>query len=111
MLTAMYTQTVRETLTTPEVARATGITYRQLDYWLRNKVIPHNWVDNAHEGSGSHRRWSPEAIAPLRVAGRISRALPTGTNLSSADMKKVLAHWDTGRLEFGDGITLTWTPE
>jgi len=108
MLTRMYTQTERG-LSSTEMTRLTGLTYRQLDYWIRNGVIPAHWVDNPHGGSGHHRHWNPDAVRPLQVAGRITRALPRGTNLSSADMKRVLRNWTDGHLDFGDGIHLTWT--
>ena len=105
----MYTNTVGH-LSSTEVTRITGITYRQLDYWVRNGVIPPDWVDDPSAGSGRARRWHPEAIPALQVAGRISRALPRGTNLSSGDMKRVLANWNRGYITFDDGIALSWTP-
>ena len=110
MLTAMYTQTEEVTLSTPEMSTLTGLTYRQLDYWIRNRVIPANWItDNAQPGSGHHRRWRTEAIEPLIVAARITRQLGKGTNLSSADMARVIRNHTDNYLDFGGGIRLTWT--
>lgn len=110
MLTAMYTQTEEVTLSTPEMSTLTGLTYRQLDYWVRNRVIPSYWIlgDNL-PGSGRQRRWRSEAIEPLIVAARINRQLGRGTNLSSADMARVVRNYKDGYLDFGGGIRLTWT--
>lgn len=108
MLTAMYTQTVEGTLTTPEVARATGLSYRQLDYWVRHKVIPWEWVDNAVGGSGSHRRWHPDAVEPLQVVGRIANVMPRGMNLSASVVNRILRNHTAGGIHLGDNIHLTW---
>ena len=108
MLTPMYTQTVEGTFTTPEVARLTGLTYRQLDYWVRHKVVPHDWVTNPAGGSGSHRRWHPDAIEPLQVVGRIVDALPRGMNLSAWATARILRDHHSRRLDLPNGVALTW---
>src|SRR5262245_55114017 len=48
--------------TSHEAAKEAGITYRQLDYWVRQ-----GYVVSAREarGSGSQRKWSDEDIARL----------------------------------------------
>lgn len=49
--------TAIDTLSSYEVARAAGITYRQLDYWLRRRVIK---IDGLPQGSGMDRRFTRE---------------------------------------------------
>jgi DNA-binding transcriptional MerR regulator len=60
-----------DTLSSHEVCRLTGVTYRQLDYWVRTGLVqPH---EQAH-GSGSRRRWTDvdiERVRRLRVAARL----------------------------------------
>jgi len=66
-----------------EAARAAGITYRQLDYWVRCDVIappaltdtwgtPHNG-SRRHPGSGHHRRFTGRQVAILAACGQLAR--------------------------------------
>jgi predicted RNase H-like HicB family nuclease len=48
-----------------------GISYRQLDYWVRQLAIAP--AQPAH-GSGSARRWSPLQLVQLRVMSELRRA-------------------------------------
>jgi DNA-binding transcriptional MerR regulator len=61
-----------DTLSSVEVCRLTGVTYRQLDYWVRTGlVLPHTCA----RGSGTHRRWSDadlERVRRLKVAARLA---------------------------------------
>lgn len=47
--------------TTGEVARRTGATFRQLDYWDRAGILCASIA--GADGSGSERRWSDEDVA------------------------------------------------
>jgi DNA-binding transcriptional MerR regulator len=61
-----------DTLSSIEVCRLTGVTYRQLDYWVRRDLV--RPVIEAR-GSGSHRRWSPDdvdRVRRLKLAGRLA---------------------------------------
>lgn len=51
-------------LTTPQVMRLTGISYRRLDYWRRQ-----GWItgEPEHMGSGFPRRWTPQDIERATV--------------------------------------------
>lgn len=52
-----------EYLSSTEIAKAAGVTYRQLDYWARRGyIIPYN--DSF--GSGDPRLWALEQIEELR---------------------------------------------
>lgn len=54
---------------TLEVAAATGLSYRALDYWIRNNVIRPSVAGAS--GSGSRREFSEMDIAVLRAVGRV----------------------------------------
>ena len=62
----------QELFTSNEVAQAAGVTYRQLDYWLRTGWL--NIDGNAH-GSGSRREFTrAEALALVRMVQRYTAA-------------------------------------
>ncbi|TDD31338.1 MerR family transcriptional regulator [Actinomadura sp. KC06] len=60
----------------PTACAAAGITYRQLDYWARTKLVEPS-VRSAH-GSGSQRLYSFRDILVLKV---VKRLLDTGVSL------------------------------
>ncbi|QFG26657.1 MerR family transcriptional regulator [Actinomadura sp. WMMB 499] len=60
----------------PTACSAAGITYRQLDYWARTKLVEPS-VRPAH-GSGSQRLYSFRDILVLKV---VKRLLDTGVSL------------------------------
>jgi DNA-binding transcriptional MerR regulator len=60
----------------PTACSAAGITYRQLDYWARTKLVEPS-VRPAH-GSGSQRLYSFRDILTLKV---VKRLLDTGVSL------------------------------
>jgi len=101
----MYTRNGGDTLTSTQLCTEAGITYRQLDYWLRNGVIPSSYVTDT-TGSGHHRQWDPDVIAPLRVIGQVSAAV----QLSCAQYADIFVIHDHGSYELAPGVTLTWTP-
>ncbi len=58
------------------VMRSAGITYRQLDYWSREKIVVPSIADAS--GSGSQRRWSFTDILELKL---IKKLMDTGVSL------------------------------
>lgn len=60
----MMTATMEHTYSSAEVCGMVGISYRQLDYWLRCGKLH---IDNDAEGSGSRRRWTGPDIEALRL--------------------------------------------
>lgn len=71
-------------LTTDELARLVGATYRQVDYWVRHGYLT---PDRAQPGSGVARIWTPE---DLRVAGVVAQLRRMG---AAADAVKAAARW------------------
>jgi hypothetical protein len=59
-----------------DVARATGLTFRQLDYWARTNFVRPS-LEDAH-GSGSWRRYSDDDVL---VLCRVKRLLDIGVSL------------------------------
>lgn len=62
----------------PAVQQATGVTYRQLDYWARTALVEPSIRDAA--GSGSQRLYSFTDIVAVRV---IKRLLDAGVSLQN----------------------------
>jgi len=73
----------------PQVCNIVGITYRQLDYWARTKLLRPSLAE-AH-GSGSQRLYSFGDIVQLRV---VKRLLDAGMSL-----KKIRSAMDILRAE------------
>lgn len=69
----------------PTACAAAGITYRQLDYWARTKLVEPS-VRSAH-GSGSQRLYSFRDILVLKV---VKRLLDTGVSLQQ--IRTAVAH-------------------
>lgn len=60
----------RRDMTSVQVCRDIGITYRMLDYWCRTGIAG----DDPAQGSGSSRRFDAEAIERLRFAAAMTHA-------------------------------------
>lgn len=86
-------------ISSQELAVAAGVSYRQLDYWVRQGLITPT-VDS--HGSGSRRAWDPELIPRVKLLGTVSRLL-NDTML----FEKVVNAYESGQIE-RDGVTLQW---
>jgi len=62
----------------PDVCRIVGISYRQLDYWARTKLVEPSI--RAAAGSGTQRLYSFKDILVLKV---VKRLLDTGVSLQN----------------------------
>ena len=60
------TDSSERTYTAPEVVALTGISYRQLDYWVRVGFLPDSRPDRQHR-SGHHRCWTLDEIEVIRL--------------------------------------------
>lgn len=69
----------------PQVCKIIGITYRQLDYWTRTKLISASLVEGA--GSGSRRMYGYRDLLELKV---IKRLLEAGISLKA--IRKALGY-------------------
>lgn len=86
-------------MTTEEVAAAAGISYRQLDHWVRRGLID----GPEAKGSGRAREWTAQQAAVAIMTGR----------LVNAGIEVAAASWLTGplltdgRAKIGDGLWLS----
>ena len=102
----MYTNT--KDLSSTQVCDATRVSYRQLDYWLNNGVIPAYHVQlPSGRGSGHHRRWSPDVLAPLTVLHYVTAAFPMP--LDTTILADIYIKWSRGVLHLTDDVAITWT--
>ena len=62
------------TWTTPDAARASGTSYRRLDYWSRLGILKASHGEA--RGSGSSRRWSTTDVFIAAVLGHLSDGRP-----------------------------------
>lgn len=53
-----------------EVAKLAGITYRQLDWWVRQEHIHAEW-EKGTGGSGYHRIFSPEEVRVVMITAKL----------------------------------------
>jgi DNA-binding transcriptional MerR regulator len=79
-----------------------GITYRQLDTWVRKGLVPGAVVT---PGQGRHRVFSPEGERRVVTLGRLTRA---GFTLAKAVEIAPRMEDDRGAHLLHDGITITW---
>ncbi len=102
------------TLSSTEACEAAGITYRQLDYWCRKRVI---FPARRAHGSGTRRAWTPESVEALRVLGLVASTFGTasefgghGAHLSSEVLAQVYdaAMMGEKSVELPTGVTLSW---
>ena len=90
----------------PTACAAAGITYRQLDYWARTKLVEPS-VRSA-QGSGSQRLYSFRDVLVLKV---VKRLLDTGVSLQN--IRKAVDHLRNRGIKdlanvtlFSDGATV-----
>lgn len=73
---AVVRSEVEEGFRGPQVCNIVGITYRQLDYWARTKLVPPSI--RPAQGSGSQRLYSFADLVDLKL---IKKLLETGVSL------------------------------
>ena len=101
------------TVSTPDAARAAGLTYRQIWYWIALKAIVPQYGTG---GSGNPYRFTKTQAGHLVQIGHLYRLLEKlGANGPSTDLiRKVwTALEDTGTYRYTDGplvIELPWPP-
>lgn len=97
-----------EAVSSPEAADLAGITYRQLDYWVRTNVV--RPVVRA-AGPGSRRLIRREDIPRLRLLGRLQRQLgEQGGGVTAPLARRLMRDYTRGVMHF-DGFTLLWRVE
>ncbi len=89
----------------PQVCKIVGISYRQLDYWARTKLVPPSI--RPAQGSGSQRLYSFNDLVDLKL---IKNLLETGVSLQrvreAIDYLHALGHDLTGVTIASDGASV-----
>lgn len=70
---------VLDLLSSAQACEAAGISYRQLDYWIRRGVLGVDRTDELSRGSGTARRFTQAEVDRLQVLGRLSGLLQSMT--------------------------------
>lgn len=101
-------------LSSYDVCRAAGITFRQLDYWVRTGLLTPS-VRNPG-GSGCPRRWSEADVYRARVIGLLMRWSAYGPGAGTKIARRV--SWEladmpagSGYLVIGAGGSLAWASD
>ena len=87
-------------ITTGELARASGLSRRQIDYWIRRGVLTPAVTGT---NSGFAHEWRPEQIAGARALSRI--IMPIGTDIAALVVRAVEAGEDRA-IEVQPGIVI-----
>lgn len=96
------------TVSVMEAAELTGSTFRQLDYWIRDGIIP---ATGADRGSGS-RRWIDSSLLPaIKMASTFSNAC--GGFVPLAVLRRIVDSSATGGgfCELTAGVFIVWGGE
>lgn len=89
-----------------ELAKRTGATKRQIDYWCSNDVIE---MLNGNNGTGHHRRFDEEIVKRVKVLVDVSRKFNRYVRVDI--FKLIYEHYEKGEVDLGDGIVLCWECE
>lgn len=92
----------------PELARRTGASYRQIDYWCRKDVICP--VGDARPGSGQNRRFPVTDVPRVKVLAEVSKVFNT-KGIGSDNLRKIYQHYPLGSVALSDTITISWRVE
>lgn len=93
-----------------QFAREVGLTFRVLDYWVRNDVFRPT-VEAT--GSGTRRMYSPALVPKLRTLRRVSAALSIQMGVSTVLLAEVFDAMERGEdsIDLSYGVILSWEPE
>ena len=97
-----------KTISGPELARRTGASYRQIDYWCRNGVICP--LGEATPGSGRNRQFKESEVKRVRVLADISKVFGY-KGIKAEHLKKIYRNYNRGRVNIGHGIIISWEVE
>lgn len=92
----------------PELAKRSGASYRQIDYWCRNGVI--SPVGDTHPGSGHPRRFKESDVKRVKVLADISNVFGY-KGIRSDNLIKIYRNYNRGQVTLGRGLTISWKVE
>lgn len=91
-------------LTTKELAKMTGATYRQIDYWCRVGLIKP--IGKSNPGSGRRRLFDDDTVRKINLLVAVSHAFGGTTRLPQ--LEKIVSAEAAGKVYLGEGLTLSW---
>ena len=89
-------------ITSTELATATGLTYRQIDYWTNRGALEATLDPGRHFRRAFHRN----LVEPLRTVAAFHNAVGAGvpTDLVAA----IVDNYHAGHIDLADGLRLSW---
>jgi DNA-binding transcriptional MerR regulator len=94
-------------ISTKALARKTGASYRQIDYWCCNKVI--SPIGEIKPGQGNKREFDKNVVDRVALLVKASTVFDYG--LRGNALKKIYDAYDEGYVDLGEGFILTWDNE
>lgn len=94
-------------ITTRQLCVKTGATYRQLDYWTRQDIVP--CEGKACPGTGNTRYYDEDLEKVVRLLATISKAFQG--NPPGVIMKQIVENYDVGFILLSEHVTINWEPE
>lgn len=88
-----------------ELCKATGATYRQVDYWCAMGVIP--TIGKVSPGSGIDRKFDEEIIEKVALLAKVSKIFP-GRPVGKDILRQIFENYEEGEIILGEGIVLRW---
>jgi hypothetical protein len=91
-------------LSSTEIVRLTGITYRKLEYWYSSGVFG----PTKHCGSGQRRLWHESVIKKIRILVDVSNEMGQFNNTSVRLLTRIFENYDHGWIQFSEHTSLEW---
>lgn len=93
-----------EHISSMELCKRTGASYRQIDYWCRGDVFK---PSNGHNspGSGNPREFDASIVPAVKLLVRVSQRFHSLIRLET--LKIIFDNYENGKVDFED-LTLIW---
>jgi hypothetical protein len=90
-------------ISSPELVELSGASYRQIDYWCSQGILP--VIDGKNTpGSGGRRHFHKGIVDKVKLLVKISKAF----SRDNSPLQYIMDHYDEGEFDLGDGVYLTW---
>jgi hypothetical protein len=98
-------------ISTVDLARDADVSFRQIDYWIRNGALPAEWAPGPQR-AGGRRVVDARYVPVLRLFGKMGRALAgrSRNGVDSTLIPLLFEHYEEGILML-DGFTIEWEVE
>ena len=91
-------------MSSTEVVRLTGVSYRKLNYWYEANVFGKAKTC----GSGQRRMWHKSLIPKITLLADLSNEFGQYSSMSVTLFKKIIDNWDAGSIQFSKYARLEW---